>query len=179
LIACGSELRWFLMSSLRLSTQLQQKMVLTPQLRQRIEMLQMTSMELNELIDQEMVANPLLEEVQSGDEEQEISGNILDQNSDGIDEVFPNGHNEEAGSAFSASDADFSEPFSATLPSENGSEPEGHLDDAPEPLADSGDSFEEIDFGKLYPKETSLRATHEFSNTENSLIPEDHWVRSS
>jgi RNA polymerase sigma-54 factor len=138
------------MSSLRLSTQLQQKMVLTPQLRQRIEMLQMTSMELNELIDQEMVANPLLEEVQAGDEEQEISGNILDQNSDGVDEVFSNGHNEEAGSAFSASDADFSEPFSATLPAENGSEPESHLDDAPEPLADSGDSFEEIDFGREF-----------------------------
>ena len=30
-------------------------MVLTPQLRQRIEMLQMNSLELNELIEQEMV----------------------------------------------------------------------------------------------------------------------------
>ena len=43
-------------------------MVLTPQLRQRIEMLQMTSLELSELIEQEMVANPVLEEVQSGEE---------------------------------------------------------------------------------------------------------------
>ena len=50
-------------------------MILTPQLRQRIEMLQMTSLELNELIEQEMVANPILEEVQSGEEEQEISEN--------------------------------------------------------------------------------------------------------
>ena len=49
------------MSSLRLTTQLQQKMVLTPQLRQRIEMLQMTALELNELIEQEMVANPVPE----------------------------------------------------------------------------------------------------------------------
>src|SRR6185436_18003459 len=70
------------MSSLRLTTQLQQKMVLTPQLRQRIEMLQMTSLELNELIEQEMVANPVLEEVMPGDEVQEISENILDQNTD-------------------------------------------------------------------------------------------------
>src|SRR3954454_5402284 len=73
------------MSSLRLTHQLQQKMVLTPQLRQRIEMLQMTSLELNELIEQEMVANPVLEEVQSGEEVQEIGAEILDQNSDGHD----------------------------------------------------------------------------------------------
>src|SRR5258708_40185419 len=73
------------MSSLRLTTQLQQKMVLTPQLRQRIEMLQMPSLELNELIEQEMVANPILEEVQSGEETEELGENILDQNSDGED----------------------------------------------------------------------------------------------
>ena len=138
------------MSSLRLSTQLQQKMVLTPQLRQRIEMLQMTSMELNELIDQEMVANPLLEEVQPGEEEQEISENILDQNSGGTEEVFENGHDIEAGSAFSAGDADFAEPITAVLPSENGIEPETFQEDTPEPLAESGDSFEEIDFGREF-----------------------------
>src|SRR5215510_7607848 len=79
------------MSSLRLTTQLQQRMVLTPQLRQRIEMLQMTSMELNELIETEMVSNPILEEVQPGDEVQEISDNILDQNASGADEGFANG----------------------------------------------------------------------------------------
>jgi DNA-directed RNA polymerase specialized sigma54-like protein len=61
-------------------------MVLTPQLRQRIEMLQMTSLELSELIEQELVANPVLEEVQPGDEVQEISDNILDQNADGQEE---------------------------------------------------------------------------------------------
>src|SRR5215467_1637372 len=72
--------------SVRLTTSLQQRMVLTPQLRQRIEMLQMTSLELSELIEQEMVANPILEEVQPGDEVQEISDNILDQNSNGVDD---------------------------------------------------------------------------------------------
>ena len=82
------------MSSLRLTTQLQQKMVLTPQLRQRIEMLQMTSMELNELIEQELVANPILEEVQPGEEVQEISENILDQNSSGDEESYTNGNAE-------------------------------------------------------------------------------------
>src|SRR4029079_14641934 len=78
------------MSSLRLTTQLQQKMVLTPQLRQRIEMLQMTSLELHELIEQEMVANPVLEEVMAGEETQEISDEILDQNSSGEDAGLEN-----------------------------------------------------------------------------------------
>src|SRR5436190_16713514 len=108
------------MSSLRLTTQLQQKMVLTPQLRQRIEMLQMTSMELNELIELEMVSNPLLEEIQLGEEQQEISENILDQNSDGTNEGFSNGIegdnevNFEAGEQFDA--------FAASQPTENGFE---------------------------------------------------------
>ena len=66
-------------------------MVLTPQLRQRIEMLQMTSMELNELIEQEMVSNPILEEVMPGDEVQEISESILDQNADGFANGLDNG----------------------------------------------------------------------------------------
>lgn len=46
-----------------LSTQLSQRLVLTPQLRQRIEMLQMTKLELSELVTQQMVENPVLEEV--------------------------------------------------------------------------------------------------------------------
>src|SRR3954471_21455128 len=78
------------MSSLRLTHQLQQKMVLTPQLRQRIEMLQMTSLELNELIEQEMVSNPILEEVMPGEEAQEIGDEILDQNSGGDNDGLEN-----------------------------------------------------------------------------------------
>ena len=72
-------------------------MVLTPQLRQRIEMLQMTSVELQDLISQEMVSNPVLEEVQPDEEFEEISEKILDQNSDGNDETFLGGVNSDAG----------------------------------------------------------------------------------
>ena len=67
-------------------------MVLTPQLRQRIEMLQMTAMELSELIETEMVANPVLEEIAPGEEIQELSQEILDQNADGFDDFLNNGH---------------------------------------------------------------------------------------
>ena len=46
-----------------LSTHLAQRLVLTPQLRQRIEMLQMTKLELSDLVTQQMVENPVLEEL--------------------------------------------------------------------------------------------------------------------
>ncbi len=141
------------MSSLRLTASLQQKMVLTPQLRQRIEMLQMTSLELSELIDNEMVANPILEEVQPGDEVQEISDSILDQNSDGHDADFENG-NDPGSDAVQDVIADLAdpEPYMLDLPSVNGSETAsetefaGDDDAAPE----ASDSFDEIDYGREF-----------------------------
>src|SRR5215813_13110986 len=115
------------MSSLRLTTQLQQRMVLTPQLRQRIEMLQMTSMELNELIEQEMVANPILEEVMPGDEVQEISENILDQNANGQENGLENGtaENVETSPEGSVADAEYFEPQQPEGVSLNGTEDRG------------------------------------------------------
>ena len=121
-------------------------MVLTPQLRQRIEMLQMNSLELNELIEQEMVANPVLEEVQQGEEVQEIGDNILDQNSDGQDHGLDN----EAGLS-----GETGVELEAVVP--DGTSLNGH-DDKPtteyetddEPVGDSSDSFDEIDYGREF-----------------------------
>ena len=106
-------------------------MVLTPQLRQRIEMLQMTSMELSELIEQEMVSNPILEEVMPGDEVQEISENILDQNADGAENGLENGSVEsiENGLDRSITSLDTAEPFQASEVSLNGSTPDADGDD--------------------------------------------------
>src|SRR5436190_5468397 len=138
------------MSSLRLTTQLQQKMVLTPQLRQRIEMLQMTSMELQELIEQEMVANPVLEEVQPGEEAQEISEDILDQNATGSAEGFENGEDHSA-DAVSERRLDQLDGVETTLPegpSLNGNEEHANVDaDGDDDVhADTADSFDEVDF---------------------------------
>lgn len=130
-------------------------MVLTPQLRQRIEMLQMTSMELQELIEQEMVANPILEEVQPGEEAQEISENILDQNSGGDDGDFENGAD---GSADAVSEArtDKLAEFEADVPegvSLNGAEQPASspdIDGDDESHTDAADSFDEVDFGREF-----------------------------
>src|SRR4029077_20632567 len=64
--------------SLKLTTSLSQRLVLTPQLRQRIEMLQMTTLELTDLIQQQMLENPVLEEVASQEEAREMAEKILD-----------------------------------------------------------------------------------------------------
>lgn len=49
--------------SQKLSARLSQKLILTPSLQQAIKLLPMTTIELSELLTQEMVENPLLEEV--------------------------------------------------------------------------------------------------------------------
>src|SRR5437870_10528074 len=64
--------------SVRLTTSLSQRLVLTPQLRQRIEMLQMTTLELTDLIQQQLTENPVLEEVATQEEAQELAEKILD-----------------------------------------------------------------------------------------------------
>ena len=124
-------------------------MVLTPQLRQRIEMLQMNSLELNDLIEVELVANPILEEVQPGDEVQEIGNNILDQNSDGADHGLDNGVQglaDDTGPDFEAS-----VPDGAAL---NGNEEKAATDyeseGDDEHSGESSDSFDEIDYGREF-----------------------------
>lgn len=141
------------MSSLRLTTQLSQRMVLTPQLRQRIEMLQMTSMELNELIELEMVSNPILEEVMPGEEVKEISDNILDQNADGHDENYVNGSESLAQPSDSSPDIlESGDAYIAEAPSDNGIDSgmseSMSTDDMPSEAA--SDPFEEIDYGREF-----------------------------
>ena len=124
-------------------------MILTPQLRQRIEMLQMNSMELNELIEQEMVANPILEEVQSGEEVQEIGESILDQNSDGVDQGLNNGSDTAGPEADIPSEIGSVTPEGASL---NGSEEKAasDLEGDDEPAGETSDSFDEIDYGREF-----------------------------
>src|SRR5580765_2878949 len=53
--------------SQKLHTKLVQKLILTPSLQQAIKLLPMSTLELSDLLNQEMVENPMLEEVPTED----------------------------------------------------------------------------------------------------------------
>jgi RNA polymerase sigma-54 factor len=105
-----------------LQTSLSQRLVLTPQMRQRIEMLQMTKLELSDMILTELEQNIVLDEVEPGqtaeDEEDE----------------------KESGEKTAGSEPESAEAAEAA--SEN--EPDMGSD------VEERDSFEEIDFGQTF-----------------------------
>ena len=108
----------------------------------------MTSVELQDLIQQEMVSNPVLEEVQPDEEFDEITEKLLDQNSNGNDETFVNGAD--------VGDADisaYSEGVSAEKASENGFDEHHNLDfdgETEDYSEVKSDAFEEIDYGREF-----------------------------
>ena len=129
-------------------------MILTPQLRQRIEMLQMTSLELTDLIQTELVSNPILEEVESSTEEREISDNIIDQNSDGAESNFDadNSFNQNGSDNLNEDFGDY-ENYSAEKMSENGFKEESFTETetfGEDFTPEKADPFEEIDYGREF-----------------------------
>ncbi len=146
--------------SLKLTARLDQRMVLTPQLRQRIEMLQMTTIELSDLIQQEMLENPILEEIQNEDEVREISENILDQNSSGFED-YENGDfsapdredRPDSSDDFSSQENfdNFENEFSGDKTFDENSLNEGEsYSEGEEFSSEKVDVFEEIDYGREF-----------------------------
>jgi RNA polymerase sigma-54 factor len=149
--------------SVKLTTSLSQRLVLTPQLRQRIEMLQMTSLELSDLIQQQLLENPILEEVQTQDERLEIEKQILDQlagnpadDAAAFEAAAPDSANGNSASANGAGDSQPVELLAAPETFE-GEEPARVEEFGGEELggeADTSDqtrdSFDEIDFGREF-----------------------------
>ena len=145
--------------SLKLTTSLSQRLVLTPQLRQRIEMLQMTTLELSDLIQQQLLENPVLEEVATQEEVGELAEKILDHLASADPGAAPEATpveavEPEAGSPSSngsgdldAAAVDYQEGDVAAAGSEVGEESGG--DDV---IGEESarDSFEEIDFGREF-----------------------------
>src|SRR6266496_3425243 len=148
--------------SLKLTTSLSQRLVLTPQLRQRIEMLQMTTIELSDLIQQQLLENPVLEEVATQEEAQELAEKILDHLASA-----------DTGDAADLSQMEATEPILGS-PAANGSGDSDSLAAYAEAETDGGemaasadlsedsvgdeivgeegarDAFEEIDFGREF-----------------------------
>ncbi len=143
--------------SLKLTTSLSQRLVLTPQLRQRIEMLQMTSLELTDLIQQQLLENPVLEEVPSQEEVQELAEKVLDHLASSSDETSFSqvGEAPEAGTAGTNGSGD-SDVVASLAPTgegeigdavsggEGGEDGDAGIDEG------SRDAFEEIDFGREF-----------------------------
>src|SRR4029078_1792215 len=144
--------------SLKLTTSLSQRLVLTPPLRQRIEMVQMTSLELTDLIQQQLLENPVLEEVPSQEEVQELAEKVLDHlASSDADNTFEvavpeagtpstNGSGDAEGLSAQVGQLDeYGEDFSSSEQGEEGAaSEEGFTEEA------SRDAFEEIDFGREF-----------------------------
>jgi RNA polymerase sigma-54 factor len=149
------------MSSLKLTTSLSQRLVLTPQLRQRIEMLQMTTLELSDLIQQQLLENPVLEEVATQEEAQELAEKILDHLASADPGVAPDQQPVEAVEPELGSPSSNGAGDSEAMATAYEVETDGSGPAAADPSEDSvgdeivgeeaaRDAFEEIDYGREF-----------------------------
>jgi RNA polymerase sigma-54 factor len=143
-----------------LTTSLSQKLVLTPQMRQRIELLAMTKLELADMITTEVIANPMLDAVEPGDSSDGQSSTSDDM------------------ASIDATTADYSVPEPAATSNEPSSyeATEGYTNGASADTATfepdvepdrERDSFQEIDFGSTFEEYLDPGyKTHEYEARE-------------
>src|SRR5882757_450163 len=142
----------------RLQLKVAQKQILTPGLVQMVTVLQLNRLELKEMINQEIVNNPVLEESLDGGEE--ISPEELqplletERSADPADkEMLEAAHItlESDAPEVVASDATFAAAEAAASESAGAATPEGEFSESAEvPEASTADPFDEIDFGSFF-----------------------------
>src|SRR5215467_4128826 len=129
-----------------LTTSLSQRLVLTPQMRQRIELLAMTKLELTDLITTEMAANPVLDEVAPGET---TDGGTISEEIAAIDATTADYVQPEPEGREQPPEAAAAAPETGTAPSPETPAADGVAAE-PEPESRERDSFEEIDFGSTF-----------------------------
>ena len=173
-----------------LSQNLSQRLVLTPQLRQRIEMLQMTKLELSELVTQQLNENPVLDELSP--EEVSVSPDLANIDYPDPSPGTSNNLPEPADSAQQSSEPNELDPGFGTLntqdfPEYTQSQTESESTDGREADIRERDSFEEIDFGSTFEeyldpgyrtRETEVKDSpsfEQFLSSEQSLSDYLNW----
>jgi RNA polymerase sigma-54 factor len=137
------------MLSPRLQLKVAQKQILTPGLVQMVTVLQLNRMELKEMINQEIVNNPVLEESLDGAEEisaEELQGLLESERvSDPADQSVLDAAMQDAGAPEAGG-------LTPELIGESGTALEGPADaPADQPVAEQGaDPFDEIDYGSFF-----------------------------
>ena len=122
----------------KLSLKLSQRLVMTPTLQQAIKLLQMTRLELQDVVNQELVANPVLDEEEGGADEAPAA--------DGVDAAAETSQGKDDG----RDPAEGSEAADGGdgVPAEGPPAPAGEAgpDEVPPPGAQVSETFEQIDF---------------------------------
>ena len=132
-----------------LSTSLSQRLVLTPQMRQRIELLAMTKLELADMVQTELSANPILDEVAPGegvDDNSPLADELAAVDATTADITSPG---EPAPAQSSSTDGGLTDSASLSEAQSISPAEANPVDGEAEPDRER-DSFQEVDFGSTF-----------------------------